>query len=220
VNPRTGKTLSSVALSDVSKAVRLPDWPYTEPLALPTVIRTVNIVLHEGATLMRESGPARIALSLGTGYRNLTRLGTGRRLATDRRGPEFRARPAVGCVRVDGDIDMTRTSRFLARIGMAAAAMTAPLVFVAPALAGPARQDPWDRVAMCESGGNWNANTGNGYYGGLQFSHGTWRSFGGGAFAGTADQATRSQQVAVAEKVLRAQGWKAWPTCSRRAGLR
>ena len=72
MNPRTGKTLSSVALSDVSKAVRLPDWPYTEPLALPTVIRTVNIVLHEGATLMRESGPARIALSLGTGYRNLT----------------------------------------------------------------------------------------------------------------------------------------------------
>ena len=115
---------------------------------------------------------------------------------------------------------MTRTSRLLARIGTAAIAITAPLVFVAPALAGPARQDPWDQVAECESGGNWSANTGNGYYGGLQFSHRTWRSFGGGAFAGTADQATRSEQVVVAEKVLRAQGWKAWPTCSRRAGLR
>ncbi len=115
---------------------------------------------------------------------------------------------------------MTRTSRLLARIGIVVAAMTTPLVFAASALASPVPQDPWDSVAMCESGGNWSANTGNGYFGGLQFSHGTWRSFGGGAYAGTANQASRSQQIAVAEKVLRAQGWKAWPACSRRAGLR
>jgi resuscitation-promoting factor RpfA len=115
---------------------------------------------------------------------------------------------------------MTRTSRLLARIGIAAAVFTTPLVFVAPALAGPARQNPWDSVALCESGGNWSANTGNGYFGGLQFSRGTWHSFGGGAYAGSANQATRSQQIAVAEKVLRAQGWKAWPTCSRKAGVR
>jgi hypothetical protein len=62
----------NVALSDDPTAVRLPDWPCTHPLALPTVIRTVNIVLHEGATLVQESGPARRALSPGTGYRNLT----------------------------------------------------------------------------------------------------------------------------------------------------
>ena len=115
---------------------------------------------------------------------------------------------------------MTRTSRLLARVGTAAIAVTAPLVFVAPAFAGPARQNPWDRVAQCESGGNWNINTGNGYYGGLQFSPRTWQAYGGGAFAGTADHATRSQQIAIAEKVLRAQGWNAWPTCSRKAGLR
>ncbi len=115
---------------------------------------------------------------------------------------------------------MTRTSRLLARIGIATAVVTAPLVFMAPAMAGPAHQDPWDNVALCESGGNWGANTGNGYYGGLQFSPGTWRSFGGGSYAGSAHQATRSQQIAVAEKVLRAQGWKAWPTCSRKAGVR
>jgi Transglycosylase-like domain len=115
---------------------------------------------------------------------------------------------------------MTRTSRLLAHIGTAAIAIMAPLAFVAPALAGPARQDPWDQVAQCESGGNWSANTGNGYFGGLQFTRGTWHSFGGGAFAGTADQATRSEQIAVAEKVLRAQGWRAWPSCSRRVGLR
>jgi hypothetical protein len=115
---------------------------------------------------------------------------------------------------------MTRTSRLLARIGIAATAVTIPLALVAPAQAGPARQDPWDRVAQCESGGNWSANTGNGYYGGLQFSSGTWRSYGGGTYGGTANQATRSQQIAIAEKVLRAQGWKAWPTCSKKVGIR
>ncbi|MGH3773418.1 MAG: transglycosylase family protein [Pseudonocardiaceae bacterium] len=115
---------------------------------------------------------------------------------------------------------MTRTSPLLARIGIVAATVTVSLAFAAPAQASPARQDRWDILAQCESGGNWNTNTGNGYYGGLQFSGGTWRSYGGGAYADTANHATRSQQIAIAEKVLRAQGWKAWPTCSRRAGMR
>jgi hypothetical protein len=84
--------------------------------------------------------------------------------------------------------------------------MTAPLVFAAPAQAGPVRQEAWDRGAQCESGGNWRANTGNGYYGGLQFNRGTWHSYGGGAYAGTANQATRLQQIEIAEKVLSAQG--------------
>jgi resuscitation-promoting factor RpfA len=123
---------------------------------------------------------------------------------------------AVSRMRVSWRIDMTRTSRLLARIGTAVAAVTIPLIFEAPA---QALQDTWDTLARCESGGNWNANTGNGYYGGLQFSATTWRSYGGGAYAGTANHATRSQQIAIAEKVLHAQGWKAWPTCSRRAGI-
>jgi len=115
---------------------------------------------------------------------------------------------------------MTSTSRLLARIGITAAAVTIPLVFATPAQAGPLHQDPWDRVAQCESGGNWSTNTGNGYYGGLQFSPSTWQSFGGGAYASTANHATRAQQIAIAQKVLRAQGWNAWPTCSKRAGVR
>ena len=114
---------------------------------------------------------------------------------------------------------MTKTSRLLACIGIAGAAMTAPLVFAATAQAGPVHQAPWDRVAQCESGGNWSANTGNGYYGGLQFSRRAWHSYGGEAYAGTANYATRSQQIEIAEKVLTAQGWKAWPTCARRAGV-
>jgi hypothetical protein len=73
----------------------------------------------------------------------------------------------------------------------------------------------WDAVAACESGGNWSINTGNGYYGGLQFSSGTWPAYGGDAYAGRADLATKSEQIAVAEKVLAAQGAGAWPTCGR-----
>ncbi|MFJ4828414.1 transglycosylase family protein [Streptomyces sp. NPDC088747] len=77
----------------------------------------------------------------------------------------------------------------------------------------------WDRVAECESGNNWKINTGNGYYGGLQFSASTWSAYGGGAYATTADLATKTQQILIAEKVLAAQGPGAWPTCSVKAGL-
>jgi resuscitation-promoting factor RpfB len=73
----------------------------------------------------------------------------------------------------------------------------------------------WDAVASCESGGNWSINTGNGYYGGLQFSSSTWLAYGGGAYAARADLAAKSQQIAVAEKVLAAQGPGAWPVCGR-----
>jgi nucleoid-associated protein YgaU len=77
----------------------------------------------------------------------------------------------------------------------------------------------WDRVAQCESGGDWHINTGNGYYGGLQFHPATWRGFGGTRYAPRADLATRSEQIAIAQKVLKAQGPGAWPVCSKRAGL-
>lgn len=92
------------------------------------------------------------------------------------------------------------------------------LVFGAPVQAASYLQ--WDRMAKCESGGNWRANTGNGYYGGLQFSRRTWLAFGGRAYAATANKATRLQQITIAEKVLDTQGWKAWPACSRRIGVR
>ncbi|MGZ4658334.1 MAG: transglycosylase family protein [Blastococcus sp.] len=71
----------------------------------------------------------------------------------------------------------------------------------------------WDGVAQCESGGNWSINTGNGYYGGLQFSQSTWQANGGGAYAPRADQASKAGQIAVAERVLSSQGIGAWPVC-------
>ncbi|MEU6777116.1 transglycosylase family protein [Streptomyces sp. NPDC046759] len=102
---------------------------------------------------------------------------------------------------------------------LAGAALLAPLgLLAATGNAAAADNGVWDRIAQCESGGNWHINTGNGYYGGLQFSAGTWRAYGGTAYAPTADQASRSAQIAVAAKVQQAQGWGAWPVCSGHAG--
>jgi hypothetical protein len=72
----------------------------------------------------------------------------------------------------------------------------------------------WDAIAQCESGGNWAISTGNGYYGGLQFTMGTWRANGG---SGSPHNASRDEQIQVAENVLHTQGLRAWPVCGRRA---
>jgi len=98
----------------------------------------------------------------------------------------------------------------------AVAGLTVGMV-AAPADAATNRS--WNRLAQCESGGNWHINTGNGYYGGLQFSPSTWRAFGGGHFASSAHQAGRRAQIAVAQRVLRGQGWGAWPSCTSRLGF-
>ena len=79
--------------------------------------------------------------------------------------------------------------------------------------AAAATDREWDQVASCESGGNWAINTGNGYYGGLQFTMGTWRANGG---SGSPAGASREEQIRVAENVLHNQGIRAWPVCGRR----
>jgi resuscitation-promoting factor RpfA len=109
------------------------------------------------------------------------------------------------------------TGRTIARTAIAGAVAGAPLLAAAPA-ANAAPDSVWDRVAQCESSGNWNINTGNGFFGGLQFTASTWRAFGGGVFADSANHASREQQIIVAERVLAGQGWGAWPVCSRKAG--
>jgi len=106
----------------------------------------------------------------------------------------------------------------LAKTALAGAVVSAPLVTAGQASAAP--DNVWDRVAQCESGGNWGINTGNGFQGGLQFTPSTWRSFGGSQFASSANRASREEQIVVAEKVLAGQGWGAWPVCSRKADAR
>ena len=85
--------------------------------------------------------------------------------------------------------------------------------------AGANEFEVWDRVARCESSGNWSINTGNGYYGGVQFSLSTWAAFGGREYAYYPHHATKAQQIAIARRTLYVQGPGAWPTCSVKAGL-
>ncbi|MFJ3904988.1 transglycosylase family protein [Streptomyces sp. NPDC090025] len=97
------------------------------------------------------------------------------------------------------------------------AGMALPLIGAGPAHA--AALDVWDKLASCESSANWQINTGNGYFGGLQFSQSTWEEYGGTHYAPRADLASKDQQIAVAERVLKGQGPGAWPACGPRAGL-
>jgi len=100
--------------------------------------------------------------------------------------------------------------------GLAFAGLAATGVGLAAAPANAASGSTWDALAACESGGNWAINTGNGYYGGLQFTQGTWAANGG---VGSPANASRETQIAVAEHVLASQGWGAWPACSAKLGL-
>jgi hypothetical protein len=109
----------------------------------------------------------------------------------------------------------TSKGRSLLRLAVVGAvAAGTPLVLAGTASAAP--QTAWDKLASCESGGNWSTNTGNGYYGGIQFNATTWHRYGG---SGMPHHASKAQQIAVAERTLAAQGWGAWPACSRKMGL-
>ncbi|MFD3614801.1 transglycosylase family protein [Streptomyces sp. NPDC058676] len=110
-----------------------------------------------------------------------------------------------------------RINRASLTVTAGGAGMAMPLIGAGVAQA--ADVDTWNKVAACESSNDWNINTDNGYYGGLQFTRSTWEAYGGTRYAPRADLATKDQQIAVAEKVLDGQGPGAWPTCSVRAGL-
>jgi nucleoid-associated protein YgaU len=103
----------------------------------------------------------------------------------------------------------------LAAVSIAGVALSASAANAAVPTTAPA--STWDSLAQCESGGNWATNTGNGYSGGLQFSASTWAAHGG---TGSAANASREQQIAVAQKVQASQGWSAWPACAAKLGLR
>jgi LysM repeat protein len=109
-----------------------------------------------------------------------------------------------------------RTKHALAGVPVAAGATVVGLSVLSTPAAQAATSHDWTGVAQCESGGDWDINTGNGYYGGLQFSQSTWAGYGGTSLAARADLATPAEQVQIAEKVLAGQGIGAWPTCGKR----
>ncbi|WP_461174110.1 transglycosylase family protein [Arthrobacter sp. Z1-9] len=106
--------------------------------------------------------------------------------------------------------------RTAARRGVTVAAISAAGLALSATAANATSTSTWDALAQCESSGNWAINTGNGYAGGLQFSPTTWAAYGG---TGSAADASREQQIAVAERVQASQGWGAWPSCSAKLGL-
>ncbi|KPC83363.1 MULTISPECIES: transglycosylase family protein [Streptomyces] len=110
----------------------------------------------------------------------------------------------------------SKAVRIATLAGVTGAAVAVPLMGATGASA--ASVDTWDAVAQCESGGNWSINTGNGYYGGLQFSQSSWAAAGGTQYAARADLASKDQQIAAAEKLLDLQGPGAW-ACAGAGGL-
>jgi hypothetical protein len=131
-----------------------------------------------------------------------------------------RTRQLTSQASVRKGLDVSLTSNVIRRgLGAAAATALAFGIGVAGATPAEAATTVWDKVAQCESGGNWKINTGNGYYGGLQFSARTWKAFGGKTYASRANLATKAEQIVIARRVLAGQGPGAWPVCGRRAGL-
>jgi LysM repeat protein len=110
---------------------------------------------------------------------------------------------------------MARAAMAATATGSAPAAQAGPAAPVQATSAAPGSSGGgnWAAIAACESGGNWSANTGNGFYGGLQFTQQTWLGYGGGQYAASANLASPAQQIAVAQRVLAAQGRGAWPVC-------
>jgi LysM repeat protein len=135
---------------------------------------------------------------------NLITAGQRLRLPTSGQVPAWMARAAQAAIPAPPPVPAAVS------IPQASPPGAAPVSTAAPASSGGAN---WSAIAACESGGNWSASTGNGFYGGLQFTEQTWLGYGGGQYASSANQATKAQQIAVAERVLAGQGIGAWPTC-------
>lgn len=129
---------------------------------------------------------------------------------------------AAGHVSADDGPDVPETESVAVETPTGGAVAT-PSGYVEPTPTPELAEAPigiWDRLANCESNGHWNASTGNGYYGGTQTDMIAWRKYGGLNYAPRPDMASRSEQIAVNERILANQGWAAWPTCSARLGLR
>jgi Transglycosylase-like domain/LysM domain len=138
---------------------------------------------------------------------NVIAAGQRLRMPASSQVPTWMARAAQAAVPVPTPAPAPMAA---ASVPQAAPAGAAPVSTAAPASSGGAN---WSAIAACESGGNWSANTGNGFYGGLQFTEQTWLGYGGGQYASSANQATSVQQIAVAQRVLAGQGIGAWPVC-------
>ncbi|HEV8277028.1 MAG TPA: transglycosylase family protein [Streptosporangiaceae bacterium] len=198
-------------------------------VGLAKALIAVTISLHPAAA---KHGPAHYTVRPGDTLSNIARHEYGRAAAWPALWWVNRhAVPNPGMIKVGQRLrlsDWHRVRPWLSRAALAAIPAPPPAPAPAPAAApaapaaptaapapAPAASDGvnWSAIAACESGGNWSASTGNGFYGGLQFTQQTWLGNGGGQYAPSADQASAAQQIAVAQRVVASQGIGAWPVC-------
>ena len=203
---------SAFALPATAEPVNAVQRRQTKIVAAQTDQKRKKVVVKQGDSLSKIAKRAKLTswrpiwdLNKKVHHPNL--IYPGQKLLLPAKGEKVKHRPlpALAVTRVVSQEQPVRTSSGSRR-------STATRSASAPSSGGV-----WDRLAQCESGGNWGINTGNGYSGGLQFSPGTWAAHGG---SGSAANASRAEQIRVAERVRASQGWGAWPACSSKLGLR
>ena len=204
---------SAFALPAVAEPVNAVQRGQTRIAATKAAKQHKKVVVKQGDSLSKIAKRAKLSSwrplwDLNTKIQHPNLIYPGQKLLLPAKGEKLKHRPlpapaVTRVVAAERPASSTRRST----VNRSAAA---------PA-AAPASGSVWDRLAQCESGGNWGINTGNGYSGGLQFSAGTWRANGG---TGSAANASRAEQIRVAERIRASQGWGAWPACSSRLGLR
>ena len=144
---------------------------------------------------------------------------TAERGSLSSRGGGAAAEPTDHAESLEGDAVPTPASAPMEATLYSTATPPPPPEQAAPASVTYSGSSVWDDLAQCESGGNWSINTGNGYYGGLQFSYDTWHGYDGGEFADYPHQATREEQIIVAERLRAVRGYAPWPACRAKLGL-
>ena len=181
-------------------------------VAAATVKQHKKVAVKQGDSLSTIAKKAKLSSwrplwDLNTKVKHPNLIYPGQKLLIPAKGEKLKHRP----------LPAPAVTRVVSSERSAAPASSSGRSTVTRSASAPAGGGVWDRLAQCESGGNWGINTGNGYSGGLQFAQGTWAANGG---SGSAHNASRAEQIRVAERVRASQGWGAWPACSSKLGLR
>jgi LysM repeat protein len=203
---------SAFALPATAEPVNAVQRGQTKIVAAQTTQKRKKVVVKQGDSLSRIAKKAKLSswrpiwdLNKKIHHPNL--VYPGQKLLLPAKGEKVKQRP----------LPAVAVTRVVSQERSAATSSGSRSSTVTRSASAPASGGVWDRLAQCESGGNWGISTGNGYSGGLQFSAGTWAANGG---SGSAHNASRAEQIRVAERVRASQGWGAWPACSAKLGLR
>jgi LysM repeat protein len=212
---------SAFALPASAEPVNAVQRGQTKIVAAQTDQKRKKVTVKQGDTLSKIAKKAKLSSwrpvwDLNKKIKHPNLIYPGQKLLLPAKGEKVKHRPlpALAVTRV---VSSERSAAPATRSVAPATSGSSRRSTATRSAAAPASGSVWDRLAQCESGGNWGINTGNGYSGGLQFAQGTWAANGG---SGSAHNASRAEQIRVAERVRASQGWGAWPACSAKLGLR